>query len=573
MSKIVRSSSGSKSGGIIVILILILLLIAAVFFGVAFVNANSDNILKGVTINDTLDLSNKSAEEASALFAEYQEKLDEKPFVLRFDNKTNTFKGKDIGLSVSKTALNDAYTIGKSDNIFENGVVAFKSLFGNKINIDADITFDEVALKSKVDDLISTTDATAVASTYEIKDDTIEIVKGHDGVVAEYDTLIDDVKLAIQDIESPVDVEVKAKIDRAKEVDIEALYKEVYKETKNAEVTSDGKYIQEQIGVSFDKVSVANEYRALQKDGRMTIRLTKTQPEVTTKNLENVWFADVLATTKTNYNAANLNRSNNLQRAAENITNRILLPGEEFSYNKEVGERTVARGFKEAHVYSGGEVVDGMGGGICQISSTLYGSVLKADLEVTERKNHMFYPEYVEPGLDATVAWGSIDFKFKNNRSTPIKLVVSAKGGVATATIYGKKEKDEPTITLQSVKLETYQPSTKTVQDSTMLEGTSKVTQSPVLGYKAEAYKVYKNANGKEIKKVKVSTDTYRATNKIVTVGTKKAPVTTTPVVETTPTPTTVEPTTPTPTTPTPTTTPSTNWPTGWDTPENPYYN
>lgn len=97
------------------------------------------------------------------------------------------------------------------------------------------------------------------------------------------------------------------------------------------------------------------------------------------------------------------------------------MPGETFSYNQVVGQRTKAAGFKEAPAYLNGKVVQEYGGGICQVSSTLYNAVLYANLEITERTNHGFKPSYVKPGLDATVSWGGPDFKFTNNRNYPIK--------------------------------------------------------------------------------------------------------------------------------------------------------
>lgn len=111
------------------------------------------------------------------------------------------------------------------------------------------------------------------------------------------------------------------------------------------------------------------------------------------------------------------------------------MPGQSFSYNQTVGKRTIAAGFKVAGVYANGEVTEGVGGGICQVSSTLYNSVLLSNLEVVERHNHSFNPGYVPAGQDATVSWGGPDFKFKNNRSYPVRIVASVSGGTITVQI------------------------------------------------------------------------------------------------------------------------------------------
>ena len=322
----------------------------------------------------------------------------------------------------------------------------------------------------------------------------------------------------------------------------------------------------------------------------MTIKLIIEKPDVTLDNLNDVLFKDRLATYSTQYNAANVDRSNNLQLAGKSINGYILKPGEEFSYNKALGERTVANGYRKAHVYSGGEVVDGLGGGICQISSTLYNSVLLSNLEVTDRTNHMFWPEYVKPSLDATVAWGSIDFKFKNNRETPIMIKAAVSGGTATVSIYGLKNENDPIVEIEQKTLTTSYPKTIERPDDTMLEGTKVTSQTPVNGYTSEAYKILKDPKTKaQISRTLISKDTYKATDKIVKVGTKKVETAPTEVVEqptTTPTTPVVEepvvteqPTTPTvvvveepKTTTTPTNPESNGWPTGWDTPENPDY-
>ena len=117
-----------------------------------------------------------------------------------------------------------------------------------------------------------------------------------------------------------------------------------------------------------------------------------------------------------------------------------MLPGETFSYNKTLGARSTKAGYKTAKVYENGAVVDGIGGGICQISSTLYNAVLKANMQTVERRNHQFITSYVPEGRDATVAYGVTDFKFKNTRKYAIKIKATASNGVATISIYGIKE-------------------------------------------------------------------------------------------------------------------------------------
>ena len=135
-------------------------------------------------------------------------------------------------------------------------------------------------------------------------------------------------------------------------------------------------------------------------------------------------FADVLGEYTTNYSFSDPNRANNVELAADKINGLVLMPGEEFSYNDVVEERTEAAGFKPAGAYSGGAVVSEVGGGICQVSSTVYCAALYANLRITARDCHHFLVGYVPAGLDATVSWGGPEFKFVNNREYPIKIVV-----------------------------------------------------------------------------------------------------------------------------------------------------
>ena len=163
--------------------------------------------------------------------------------------------------------------------------------------------------------------------------------------------------------------------------------------------------------------------------------------EVTLLSLEDYMYGDVLAQFASNHtNIAN--RTNNLVLACKAIDGTILRPGEVFSFNGVVGERTAAKGYKSATVYSGGKSVGELGGGICQVASTIYYCVLMADLEVVERGPHQFLVDYVPKGMDATVYWGSKDFKFKNSTDFPIRIEASTHDGKCHITLMGTDTKD-----------------------------------------------------------------------------------------------------------------------------------
>ena len=197
-------------------------------------------------------------------------------------------------------------------------------------------------------------------------------------------------------------------------------------------------------------------------------------------------FPDLLSTFSTKYAASNKNRTTNLILAANKINGTVLMPGETFSYNKVVGARTIAAGYREAPIYVKGEVVDGVGGGICQITSTLYNAVVYANLEITQRTNHQFVPSYVTASRDATVVYGSLDFQFKNNRNYPIKLVCFVSNGVATFQIFGLRQDDDCEVQINSY---------ETGRSSTAIY--------------SEAYKILKK-DEKIVGKELLSRDTYK---------------------------------------------------------------
>ena len=191
------------------------------------------------------------------------------------------------------------------------------------------------------------------------------------------------------------------------------------------------------------------------------------------------------------------------------------MSGETFSYNKALGARTAAAGYKNAKVYSNGEVVDGIGGGICQISSTLYNSILMANLEVVERRNHQFVTSYLPAGRDATVVYGMTDFKFKNTRQYPIRIVASAQNGIATVSIYGIKEETEYTFSFSTKTIASIPFTTKYVNDNTLPVGKESVKQKGANGLKTETY-ITKMLNGKVISTKLLSRDTYDAMARII---------------------------------------------------------
>ena len=307
----------------------------------------------------------------------------------------------------------------------------------------------------------------------------------------------------------------------------------------------------EEIGVDF-AISMDEAKKIIEEEkNEYTIPLKITIPNITTDKLGSEAFPDLLGSYSTKYDGGNSDRTTNLRLAVGKLNGTVVNPGQTFSYNATLGERSIAAGYKEAKVYQGGKVVDGIGGGICQISSTLYNAVVYANLEVVSRRNHGFMTSYASAGRDATVVYGAIDFKFKNTRKYPIKIVGSVKNGIAKIDIYGVKEDPEYKVEFQTSVTDTIPYTVTYIDDETLPVGKEVVEQKGANGCKSVTYKVL-YLNGAAVSKKMLSSDTYNAMERVIRRG--AATQTTEPVQQ----PTTVEPTPqPTPE-PTPTPEPST---------------
>ena len=343
----------------------------------------------------------------------------------------------------------------------------------------------------------------------------------------------------------------------------------------------------EKIGYEMDIETTITDVKALfdskQYSGLVKVPMTIKEPEVTAAMI-NDEFGLIGSEYTTCSN--NPNRNNNISQAAQNICGTVIEPGEVFSFNGVVGERTAANGFKEATVILGGQYEEGLGGGICQLSTTLYDAVLKSDLEIVERNGHAWPSNYVRIGLDATVDWPALDFKFRNNTDFQIFIVTYLDYSDLTvnALIYGKKLPDGQYISLETETLSTVAPgANEYVEDKELPVGQTKTIREAHSGVTVRVYKVWHDKDGNELEWVDCGTASYRAFGTRIAVGTlnpdgtyatfdKTTGEITSPIMTPTPTPTPVpteapatptpEPTAPPETTPEPTTAPDTPSPT-----------
>lgn len=480
-SKSVLSIFGMLTG----ILIIIILLILIVFTGY---NMFNQNIVSGVSIKG-VDVSNMSKSDAKYKLDNYLSEVLPQEIKVKHGDFEATLSTSQIAVEFdTKSATNQAFSIGRQGNIFENDFYVLSSMFG-KTDINLNLKLDTDQLSKNLDEMSAQLPDKVTDSSYYIDENNLIVTPGKTGNVVDVETSIKNIKdaiLSLSDLDQPIELAVKTQ--EPEKIDIEKVHTEIYKEPKDAYYTQDPFTVYpSENGLDF-KVSIeeANNILGDQTADEYTIPLKVLYPNVTTNMIGSEAFPDLLSSFSTKYSVRATARTTNLKLAASKINGTVLMPGETFSYNKVVGARTIAAGYKEAPIYVSGEVVDGLGGGICQITSTLYNAVVYANLDIVERTNHQFVPSYVTASRDATVVYGSLDFKFKNNRNYPIKINCSVSGGIANFQIFGLRQNDDYDVEISSYE-----------------------TGRTATAIYSEAYKILKK-DGKVVNKQLLSKDTYK---------------------------------------------------------------
>ena len=478
-------SKGLRIFGFSILLFIILLCIAFLIF--TFVNSKNENIISGINIKG-IDVSGLSTEKAKETVQNYiNENLPENIHLVHNEYETSIpLSALNVNFDID-SAVEQAYEIGKSGNIFENSFTALKTWI-HPMDIELTATLDEKQLRTALNDISSKLPDTVIESGYYIEGNNLIVTRGSEGNVVDVDQMCTFIKNGISNLtlkNRTLDIATVSK--QPSEINIEKIYNEIYKGPVDAYYTQNpfAVYPSEN-GLDF-AISLDEAKNMLSEEtSEYVIPLQTLYPNITTNMIGTEAFPDMLSTYSTRYSTRDRDRTTNLQLAASKINGTVLMPGETFSYNQVVGERTIAAGYKEAPIYVEGQVVDGLGGGICQITSTLYNAVLYANLEIVERSNHQFVPSYVTASRDATVVYGSIDFKFKNNRDYPIKIVCSVSGGIAKFDIYGLRTNNEYEVEISSY-----------------------VTGSTADSTYSEAYRILKQ-NGQVVSTELLSKDTYK---------------------------------------------------------------
>lgn len=475
-----------KKGVLITLLIIILLALVLVVFSTVFAlkNMNCIEIVKGVNINN-VDVSNLTKEQAIDKISQQLDDDENNKATVKYGSYSKEVSINDInGKFDIETAVNNAYNIGRDNDIVANNYTTLLTMIKGK-NVDVGLNYDDEALTKLINDISIDLPDVATESTYVIDNDKLIIKNSKAGIQISRKEFVDSLTKAMLSDDKAFEIPVE-KVEK-KKIDIEKIYKEVYKQPVDAYYTTEPRQVYKEVeGIDF-AITVEEAKKIIEEDkAEYEIPLKRIEPQVKLANLDSGAYPDLLSTFTTKYGTADVNRNTNIALAAKSINSVVVMPGEVFSYNDLIGECSTRTGYKTSTIYLNGELSTGVGGGICQVSTTLYNTVLRANLEIVQRRNHSLGVTYVPAGQDAMVSIGSSDFKFKNNRDYPVKVVAYTGTGSITCEIYGLKQETEYEVKLQSRTIE------KTDEK-----------------YKVQTYKVL-YLNGKEVSRTWLSTDTYK---------------------------------------------------------------
>lgn len=425
-----------------------LILIIGAFLAIGYSMMVTNTVTEGVYIGD-VHLGGLTFDEAKKEIEELE--LDDSYTLQLFhEDLPQNLPVNDIEYTIDEEATaKKAFSFGKGGNTFAKILDTFKAKTV-KLDLLPVFVFDEESLAEKINQKGFEILGTMTEHKIEVVGEQVTITPGTSGYTNDPTKIIKAINTAINtqydnkidvhfDTQYPEDVTIEKLLEYVSDTPSEPTY-----EIEDGEV----KVIEGRGGYSFDHTAAAETLKNVKVGtAPVTIPCHLVAPATSAAEIEEKLFQDELGSFQT-YHASAYGRAMNIQNAAGRLNDKIILPGEVFSFNDTVGKRTTANGFHAAPEYSGGQSVIGIGGGTCQVSTTLYGAILYSDLEIVERTNHSMTVGYVAFGQDATVADSGIDLKFKNNTPYPIKIQTETPPGLVIAKIVGTKVNPDEKVTI-----------------------------------------------------------------------------------------------------------------------------
>ena len=511
------------SGGILAAIVggALVLLAVVIFFGYGLVLKGGDTIYPNVFVAG-INVGGMTSEEAVAAVADaVAASYSSATLDVQLPDRTLSFTPDQTNVALdADEAIAEAMAYGRSGNPF-SAVLNYFSCRSNERYIDLQtvLNLDTDYIRNRIDELAQEVETTLSPSKVDVNEaaGTITVQVGYPDRQLDTEGLYEAVYNAFMNSdfttltwdyqETPCEL-----------VDLTPYYEQYCTEVQNAEYDEETHTISEEVpGYGFDLEAAQQQLATAEPGSTVVIQMEDIEPEVTKLDLSSEMFGTALHKVSTKY-AVNSNRTNNLDLACKAINGTILNPGEIFSFNDVVGERTAAKGYLPATVFvTGGASESELGGGVCQVASSIYYCSLFLNLEQVHREPHMYVVDYVDFGMDATVYWGSIDYQFKNTLDYPIKIQANIDGGTVNITFWGPEELDFTVETDYEI-LETYPWTTVEQVDETKPVGYRERTVSPYTGYKVVAYITVKDLDGNVLESREVYS-TYRKRDQVYVVG------------------------------------------------------
>jgi len=432
----------------------LVIFIPVILFGTGFFSITSERVLNGVEVLG-VPLGGLNKEEGIIRLGEIEKNLRASRVILRYEDQTWPLPLDEVGLKLNKEAIMDqALQVGKNGSFIKRWQER-RMLQKTGLSLTPIIEYDHEKLAQKVNELAKGIIVPPQDATFRINsDNTVSVVPAQDGTG----------------------------------VDLEQLEKDI-----NASL-----------------IAANNQ--------EIHLNLVPVAPSRSTAFVASMGVKGLLSTYTTSFDPSVTGRSYNVSVAARAFDELLIMPGHVVSFNEVVGPRSTEAGYKNAPVIVDNELVDGLGGGVCQVSSTLYNSVLLANLEVVERTCHSLPVSYVPIGRDATVVYGLIDLKFRNNTDSYLYIKTYVSGGRLTINIYGNTDYKRD-VTVNSWVVREIEPQVIYETDDSLPKGVEVVKRQGAKGYVAVAERVVRN-NGVIEKREMLPSSDYSAVNKIIAVGT-----------------------------------------------------
>ena len=506
MKKIAEFFKNSKAAvaTAIVLCVVIVLVSALTVFAAGY-----NRILPGLSVGG-VQVGGLSEEDAQKEISRaFGDRPEERYIAVACDDKVEQVSFSELEMQVdSRLSAKKAFAVGR-----EKGALGklFKmiSLGIAKEDISPEVTYN----KDKMDDIfinLAVDQELEPQNThYTVEGENLIIHKGHGGKKVNREKTVENIIRAFANTDSHR-VEMAVEVKKETPVDFNKFYEEITAPKRDAAFEMKENQVvvvPEKIGVTVDKQAVRQALNSGQE--RCEIPVKVDMPQVLAADLEGLLFRDTLGTFSSNFATSSQGRASNVILTANRVNGVVLMPGDVFSYDKTVGSRTAENGYKVAGVYIGNKVENGMGGGICQTSSTLYSAVLYANLEIVERTSHSLPVSYMPPGQDATIAEGYIDFKFRNNTGYPVKIVATAENRKVVCTIVGTREEDIKVDIVNTV-VSVSKPQVERTENAEIPVGYKRILNKGADGYVVESKRIV-SKDGQVIKTEKLTKSVYRA--------------------------------------------------------------